>query len=84
MGKRIFEEKTVINRNKKMLIERKQTYLREWDGIRIPTFSAQLARLYEREQSRFAEQEAVNAFNEKRAVPKKVNLFVILSCENRK
>eukprot|EP00929_Paragymnodinium_shiwhaense_P051054 TRINITY_DN256_c0_g1_i1.p1 TRINITY_DN256_c0_g1~~TRINITY_DN256_c0_g1_i1.p1 ORF type:complete len:559 (+),score=219.61 TRINITY_DN256_c0_g1_i1:127-1803(+) len=70
--KTIFDYKSEQARKFKMQRERNQEYLRDWDHLRHPLFHAQLARTEERAMARMAEQEAVNAYNEKRTVPKKL------------
>eukprot|EP00929_Paragymnodinium_shiwhaense_P051055 TRINITY_DN256_c0_g2_i1.p1 TRINITY_DN256_c0_g2~~TRINITY_DN256_c0_g2_i1.p1 ORF type:complete len:548 (+),score=225.62 TRINITY_DN256_c0_g2_i1:98-1741(+) len=69
--KGIYEAKTLRERAGKMRVESKQANIREWNSVRMPIFGAQLARTQERALAREAEGEAVNAYVEKRAVPKK-------------
>lgn len=70
----IFESKTLQERAMKMRAENKQDAVREWDSWRIPLFKAQIERMHERGCAREAEAEAVQAYHDKRSVPKKQNL----------
>lgn len=68
---KMIDGKNEAARNAKMVKERKQDYLKEWHSVRQPVFEAALARMEERAVALLAEQEAVNAYNQARAVPKK-------------
>lgn len=60
-----------IKRKAKLVIEKNNEYLQDWEERRWPIFGAQLERMRERENQRNAEADAVRLYHEQRSIPKK-------------